>query len=106
MNYLIRTYRNIMWNYKNPSTTKLQNYVLAQLMARYSPQVLGLLSQQGIELTAFTPRWFITLFSSTLPTELFYRIFECFLIEGYKIIYKAALTVIKINEPFILNHAY
>jgi hypothetical protein len=75
-------------------------------MNKYTPQMSVFLAKESIELTAFTPRWFITLFSSTLPTELFYRIFECFLMEGYKVIYKAALTMIKINEPLVLNKPF
>lgn len=106
MNYLIRSYRNILWNYKNPSSTKLQNYVLSRLMSKYSPQVLTFLQNQGLDLTAITPRWFITLFSCSLPTELFYRIFECFLSEGYTVIYKAALTMMKINETIVLNSPF
>ena len=106
MNYLIRTYRNILWNYKNPSTTELQNYVLSSMMEKYCPQVLSILNREKIDLTAFTPRWFITLFSSSLPTEVFYRVFECMLVEGYVIIYKAAITMMKINEPFLLNNSY
>lgn len=97
MNYLIRVSRNLTWNYKNPSTTELQNNVLEQLMVKYTPNMMKTLKKYSIELLAFTPKWFITLFSSTLPSELFYRVFECFLIDGYQIIYKAALTMMKIN---------
>ena len=45
----------------------------------------------------YTPAWLITLFSSSLPAETFYRVFECLLVEGEKIIYRAALTMLKLK---------
>lgn len=67
---------------------------------------MNFLKSENVKLEIFTPKWFITLFSSTLPTELFYRVYECFLCEGYKIIYKAALTILKINEPLVMGQPF
>jgi hypothetical protein len=51
----------------------------------------------------FTVRWFMTLFSSTLKQELFYRIFEIYLNEGWSIFYATGLTFLKTNEQKLLS---
>ena len=104
MNYLIRNHRDVSWNYKNPSSTSLQNFVLDRLMRDNIPHVRRQLEKQEIPLEAFTPKWFITLFSSTLPIEIFCRVFDCFFLEGYKVIYQTALALIKVNEKSILEN--
>lgn len=47
--------------------------------------------------------WFMTLFSSVLPFNLFARIFDIFLYEDFKIIYRTALTLLKLKEEQILK---
>ena len=46
----------------------------------------------------YTPAWFLTLFSKSLSNSKFYRFFECFLVEGYAVIFKTSLAMIKLKE--------
>ena len=50
-----------------------------------------------------TVRWFMTLFSSIFQQELFYRVFEIFLNEGWSIIYKVGLMLLKNSERRLLE---
>lgn len=47
--------------------------------------------------------WYMTLFAGYLPFKLFLRVFDIFLNEGWKIIYRAALAVLKIKSEYILK---
>jgi hypothetical protein len=51
----------------------------------------------------FTVRWFMTLFSSTLKQEVFYRIFEIYLYEGWTVIYATGLALLMAHETDILK---
>lgn len=50
----------------------------------------------------YAPGWFLTLYVSILPFNLVLRILDIFLYEGYKIIYRVGLAILKIKEEKIL----
>ncbi|KAI8988904.1 rab-GTPase-TBC domain-containing protein, partial [Pilobolus umbonatus] len=54
-------------------------------------------------ITLVTNHWFLTLFINILPVETVLRLWDCFFIEGYHIMFKAALTIIKLNQVKILD---
>ena len=84
-------------NFCNPGFIKRQNYVFMQLLKKLIPSVYQQLYSQKMNSMLFIPSWFLTLFSSTLQPEQFFRFFECFLVKGYGFIYKMALTLIKVK---------
>ena len=45
----------------------------------------------------------MTLFSSVLPFNLFIRALDIFLNEGWKVLYRTALAILKIKEKEILS---
>jgi hypothetical protein len=53
----------------------------------------------------YTTPWYITYFSSLFPKEMFCRIFECILSEGYKIIYRVGLAIMKFREPQLVDNS-
>ncbi|KAL9556085.1 hypothetical protein MBANPS3_002045 [Mucor bainieri] len=53
-------------------------------------------------ITLMTSHWFLTLFINILPVETVLRIWDCFFVgDGCKVLYKAALTILKLNEQRI-----
>ena len=48
----------------------------------------------------YSYRWFVTLFTSfdTLPYVLVKRVFDWFLLDGWKVLFKVALTLVSIVE--------
>ncbi|KAI8887929.1 TBC-domain-containing protein [Backusella circina FSU 941] len=48
-----------------------------------------------------TSHWFLTLFINILPIETVLRIWDCFFVEGYSVIFRVALSLIKMNEERI-----
>ena len=46
----------------------------------------------------FGSKWFMTLFSYDFPFVSLVRIWDIFLFEGWKIVYRIALATLKLNE--------
>lgn len=51
----------------------------------------------------YAPGWFLTLYVSFLPFNIVLRILDIFLYEGFKIIYRVGLGILKIKEEKILK---
>ncbi|KAI8886133.1 TBC-domain-containing protein, partial [Backusella circina FSU 941] len=52
-------------------------------------------------ITLVTCHWFLTIFINILPVETVLRIWDCFFIEGYHILLRVSLSLIKMNEERI-----
>jgi hypothetical protein len=48
----------------------------------------------------------MTIFSSVLSQELFYRVFEAYLNEGWSVIYSVGIALFKTNEERILSNTF
>ena len=72
-----------------------------ELMKIYIPKIYNRFVELNIICEVFTVRWFMTIFSSSLKQEVFYRLFEIYLNEGWSIIFKAGLTILKNHETNI-----
>jgi protein associated with RNAse G/E len=90
-------------NFIEPKRLDEETAVFNELMKIYIPKIEEQLRTLNITIHLFTVRWFMTLFSSSLKQEVFYRIFEIFLNEGWSIIYKVGLTLLKNQEHKIVD---
>ena len=59
------------------------------------------MEQQGIELSLFS--WFLTAFVDGIPVEIYLRIWDVFLYEGNKVLFRFALSFLKLHEEVILK---
>jgi hypothetical protein len=57
----------------------------------------------GVEPILYATGWFMTLYTNTLPFHLVVRLFDCFLNEKFKILYRIALAIFKIKEKSLLE---
>ena len=53
-------------------------------------------------ITLVTAAWFMSAFTGILPIETTLRVWDCFFYEGSKILFRIALTILKLGEPRIL----
>ena len=51
----------------------------------------------------FTSKWFMTLFSCFLPYELLPPIFDMFIIEGWKSIFRVGISLLKLLESRMMQ---
>lgn len=59
------------------------------------------MEQQGIELSLFS--WFLTVFVDNIPVNVYLRIWDVFLYEGNKVLFRFALAFLKMEEENILS---
>jgi len=51
----------------------------------------------------FTSKWFMTLFSCFLPYNLIAPIFDMFLLEGWRAIFRIGVALLRILEPELIR---
>jgi hypothetical protein len=67
-------------------------------MQQLMPELLERLVSNEVNFLFFTPSWIIPLFSKNLCSSVFYRIMDCLVFEGYKVIYRATLALLRLKE--------
>ena len=73
-------------------------YILLNLEKKFLPKIYELFKKEGMIPSMYASEWFICLFSRNLEFKSLVRIFDIFLLEGYKVIYRFALAFLKLKE--------
>jgi hypothetical protein len=71
--------------------------VLDSLVAKTLPDVSKHLQAHKVESLLFCVEWFMSVFSRTLPWSCVLRIWDIFLFEGVKVLFRASLAVLKLT---------
>ena len=77
--------------------------VLLDLIQEKVPKLYNHLKQVEVDLTVFTLPWFLTIFVDVLHHDVFLNIFDAFLLEGNKVVFRFAIALLKTCEPNLLN---
>ncbi len=77
---------------------KKKFYVLLNLEKKFIPKIYDILKRDGVMPSIYASEWFICLFSKDLKPNILVRIFDTFLLEGYKVIYRFSLAFLKMQE--------
>ena len=88
-----------------PNFPKLKStfYILLNLLKKFIPKIYELFKKEGMIPSMYASEWFICLFSRNLEFKTLVRIFDVFLLEGYKVIYRFALAFLKLKEDKFLE---
>jgi hypothetical protein len=78
-------------------------YVFLSLLKKILPKCFNLLKKFQVYPTMFASQWFITFYSCVFDFNILVRIFDCIFLEGFKIIYRIALAIFKINQEELLK---
>ena len=83
---------------------KKKFYVMLNLEKKFIPRIYEILKRDDLYISIYASEWFLCLFSKNLRPNILVRIFDVFLYEGYKVIYRFALAFLKMKEKnFITN---
>lgn len=77
--------------------------VLDELVKKREPVIHRHIVNVGMPWAVTTTKWFICLYSEVLPTETVLRIWDCLFYEGSKILFRVALTLIRMHRNEILR---
>ena len=73
-------------------------FVLLNLEKEFLPNVYEILKKNDLMPSTYASEWFMCLFSRNLDFHIMMRIFDCFMLEGFKVIYRFSLAFLKIKE--------
>lgn len=79
----------------------VDQYVLRDLMAEKMPQLHSHFEKHNIELSLFS--WFLTCFVDNIPHQIYLRIWDVFLYEGNKVLFRFALAFLEYHSKILLN---
>lgn len=83
-----------------------KTYVLDKLVEQHLSTLHGHMRSQGVEVSMFCTEWIMTLFSRAFEEELACRTLEIFIFEGYKIVYRISLSLLKALKNRILASSF
>jgi hypothetical protein len=78
------------------------SFVLTELLQERYPLIYDHLDDKCVTSVLFTTKWFMKMFLGTLPMETSLRVWDSFFEEGFKVLYRIALTIMSICEKEIL----
>lgn len=81
-------------------------FQLRRLISEHLPRLSRHLQEQGVEPTMYASQWFMTVCIYKFPFESVCRIWDIFLSEGVKIVFRVALAILKINEEALLRESF
>ncbi|KAI8518093.1 hypothetical protein Bbelb_041100 [Branchiostoma belcheri] len=88
---------------KNLVGAQADQEVLKELVTEIMPHLQEHLELLGILLSTVTLNWFLALFFDSVPFETLLRIWDCFLLEGPKVLFRFSLAILKLHGEAILS---
>ena len=88
-----------------PGFPQLQVYFhqLETLFRETLPKLHARFESEFIAISMYATQWFITLFLYSLPFDTCLRIWDIFLLEGNKVLFRVALAILKLAEPDLID---
>ncbi|XP_013383213.1 TBC1 domain family member 2B isoform X1 [Lingula anatina] len=77
--------------------------VVKDLIAEKLPRINAHFEKNELDISLFTFNWFLTLFVDNVPPETTLRIWDSFLLEGNKVLFRFCLAFLKFKEEDILK---
>jgi len=81
----------------------LRFFQFQKMLDRFLPNVSQHLKKLNISPELYSSKWFITIFCYDFPFETSMRIWDCFLSEGIKCVFRFGLALIKEHEKELLH---
>ncbi|XP_014441484.1 LOW QUALITY PROTEIN: TBC1 domain family member 2A [Tupaia chinensis] len=88
---------------KTLTASQVDQRVLQDLLSEKLPRLTAHLGQHRVDLSLITFNWFLVLFADSLISDILLRVWDAFLYEGTKVVFRYALAIFKYNEEEILR---
>lgn len=77
-------------------------FVQDQLLRNYLPELAAVFDEQMVVASSYATKWFITLFSNSIPFETQLRVWDAWLLDGQDVISLVALGILWAHRSVIL----
>ncbi|XP_040487585.1 TBC1 domain family member 2A isoform X1 [Ursus maritimus] len=88
---------------KTLTSSQVDQRVLQDLLLEKLPRLMAHLGQYRVDLSFLTFNWFLVVFADSLISNILLRVWDAFLYEGTKVVFRYALAIFKYNEEEILR---
>ncbi|KAJ9474788.1 Rab-GAP TBC domain-containing protein [Pseudozyma hubeiensis] len=78
-------------------------FVQDQLLRKYMPELASVFDDQIVVASSYATKWYITLFSNSIPFETQLRVWDAWLLDGQDVISMVALGIIWAHRSVILD---
>ncbi|XP_053559207.1 TBC1 domain family member 2A [Bombina bombina] len=87
----------------NLAGSQVDQRVFKDFLSEKLPRLTAHFQQYKIDLSMITFNWFLVVFVDSLVSDILLRVWDAFLFEGTKVIFRYALAIFKYNEEEILK---
>jgi len=74
-------------------------YVGEKLIKKFFPKLTAHFNHQNCHISMYATQWFMCIFTNSFPFDLVTGVWDVFLKEGWKIVYRIILTFVKYSAP-------
>lgn len=78
-------------------------YVAERLIERFLPRLHRHFQREHIHITMFATQWLLTMYTSSFPFDVVTRVWDSFLLEGWKVSYRVMLALLEKEQPRLLK---
>eukprot|EP00808_Paulinella_micropora_P009212 g5850.t1 len=95
--------RVVSYYQHNLAGSHIDQRVFLELFQERMPDVWAAFQELCIPLDTITWPWFLSLFSTTLPTETLERVWDCLFLEGIQFLFRLGLAIVSNNRSRVLQ---
>ncbi|XP_058859064.1 TBC1 domain family member 2A-like [Acipenser ruthenus] len=88
---------------KTLTASQADQRVFRDFLAEKMPRLTAHFKEHSIDHSLITFNWFLVVFVESLVSDILLRVWDAFLYEGTKVIFRYALALFKYNEEDILK---
>jgi hypothetical protein len=81
-------------------------YVAERLTHHYLPKLAKHFDKENIHVTMYATQWLLTQYTSSFQFDLVFRVWDCFLGEGWKTIYRVMLALLSQYQSQLLKMSF
>lgn len=78
-------------------------YIADKLVQKFLPQLHSHMKNEQVDVSMFATQWIMTVFTSTFRFDLVSRLWDCFLVEGWKVVYRVLLSLLQTAQDELLE---
>jgi len=81
-------------------------HVAEKLIHHFLPKLAKHLDKENVHVTMYATQWLLTQYTSSFNFDLVTRVWDCFLVEGFKTIYRVMLALLQQAQPTLLKQSF
>jgi len=78
-------------------------HVAEKLTVQFLPRLAKHLEKENIHITMYATQWLLTLYTSSFQFDLVTRVWDVFLGEGWKIVYRVMLALLQDSQSTLMT---